>query len=114
MIVTGKALSRRTVLKGLGAAIGLPFLDAMTPAFARSVFARVRRRCVSPGSTCRTASTCGTGRRRHEGPLGALPAILAPFEPVKKDILVLSNLTAHWGRPLLAGLATTGARSAPT
>ena len=39
MIVTGKSLSRRTVLKGLGAAISLPFLDAMTPAFARSVVA---------------------------------------------------------------------------
>ena len=34
MIVTRKALSRRTMLKGLGAAISLPFLDAMTPAFA--------------------------------------------------------------------------------
>ena len=34
MIVTGKSLSRRAVLKGLGAAISLPFLDAMVPAFA--------------------------------------------------------------------------------
>ena len=36
MIVTRKALSRRTLLRGMGAAIGLPFLDAMTPAFAAS------------------------------------------------------------------------------
>ena len=34
MIITRKHLSRRTVLRGLGAAISLPFLDAMTPAMA--------------------------------------------------------------------------------
>ena len=38
-----------------------------------------------------------------EGALGELPAILAPFDPVKKELLVLSNLTTHWGRPLQAG-----------
>jgi len=36
MIVTRKALSRRSMLKGLGAALSLPVLDAMTPAFAAS------------------------------------------------------------------------------
>jgi hypothetical protein len=34
-------LSRRTVLRGLGAAVALPFLDAMYPAFAAPL---VRRR----------------------------------------------------------------------
>src|SRR5215469_12172125 len=32
MFITKKHLSRRTVLKGAGVALGLPFLDAMTPA----------------------------------------------------------------------------------
>ena len=32
MIVTKKAISRRTVLRGLGTAVGLPLLDAMVPA----------------------------------------------------------------------------------
>ena len=46
MIVTRKSLSRRTVLRGIGAAIALPFLDAMVPAFAaasRSAVAGIRR-----------------------------------------------------------------------
>ena len=30
-----KKLSRRTMLRGLGATVALPFLDAMVPAFAR-------------------------------------------------------------------------------
>lgn len=34
MFITQKQLSRRTMLKGLGAAIALPTLDAMTPAMA--------------------------------------------------------------------------------
>ena len=35
MIVTKKALSRRTVLRGMGATIALPYLDAMVPAARR-------------------------------------------------------------------------------
>src|SRR5437763_7566308 len=33
MFVTQKSLPRRTVLRGMGAAIALPFLDSMVPAF---------------------------------------------------------------------------------
>ena len=36
MIISQKKLSRRTLLRGIGAALSLPFLDAMTPAFAGS------------------------------------------------------------------------------
>ena len=34
MIVTQKSLSRRTVLRGLGATVALPLLDAMVPALS--------------------------------------------------------------------------------
>jgi hypothetical protein len=33
-LLTAKPLARRTVLRGLGAALALPALDAMTPAVA--------------------------------------------------------------------------------
>ena len=33
-VVTGKKIDRRTFLYGTGAAVALPLLDAMTPAFA--------------------------------------------------------------------------------
>ena len=114
MIVTGKSLSRRTVLKGMGAAIGLPFLDAMTPAFARAAApgpVRLAWFYLPNGIDMRNWTPAA------EGPLGTLPGILSPFEPLKDDLLVLSNLTTHWGRPLgrrgrsrpRARLATTGA-----
>ena len=34
-ILTNKALPRRTFLRGLGATVALPYLDAMQPAFKR-------------------------------------------------------------------------------
>jgi hypothetical protein len=37
MIVTKKAISRRTILRGLGATVGLPLLDAMIPALTAAV-----------------------------------------------------------------------------
>ena len=37
MIVTKKAISRRTILRGLGAAVALPLLDAMIPALTAQV-----------------------------------------------------------------------------
>ena len=86
-------------MKGLGAAISLPFLDAMTPAFAqRAAGAPVRLAWfyVPNGIDMRHWTPAA------EGPLGALPEILAPIEPVKNDILVLSNLTAQLG-PAAAG-----------
>ncbi len=42
-----KSLSRRTFLKGAGAAMALPWLEAMTPAFASSVASQPPRRFVA-------------------------------------------------------------------
>ena len=39
--ITGKHLPRRTFLRGVGATVALPFLDAMVP--AGRVFAQARR-----------------------------------------------------------------------
>jgi hypothetical protein len=111
MIVTRKALSRRTILRGVGAAVSLPFLDAMSPAFAAS--------SLPGGRPVRAAwfyVPNGIDMRHwtpaEEGPLGTLPSILSPLESVKKDITILSNLTANWGRPLLVGAGDHGRAAA--
>ena len=107
MIVMKKALGRRTVLKGLGATLSLPLLDAMTPAFAQST--------VAGGAPVRLAwfyVPNGIDMRHWtpaaEGALGELPGILQPLAAHKNDLLVLSNLTANWGRPLLDGAGDHG------
>jgi hypothetical protein len=43
MIITKKAISRRTVLRGLGATVALPLLDAMIPALTKGAATAVRR-----------------------------------------------------------------------
>jgi hypothetical protein len=106
MMLSRKALPRRAFLKGAGIALGLPFLDAMTPAFADT-------KAAAPPVRLAWFYTPNGIDMRHwtpaaEGPLQEMAGILAPLEPVKKEILVLSNLTANWGRPLLVGAGDHG------
>ena len=88
MIVTRKSLSRRTVLKGMGAAISLPFLDAMTPAFADGARRRAPVRLAwfyvpngidmrhwtpaDEGAARRAARAARAARAGQERPAGAL------------------------------------------
>jgi hypothetical protein len=104
MILTKKALDRRTLLRGLGAAVALPFLDSMTPALAASRSAPLRAAWfyVPNGIDMRNWVI------PDPGPLGNLPPILKPLEPLKNELLILSNLTANWGRPLLVGAGDHG------
>ena len=56
MFVTRKALSRRTILKGLGTAVALPFLDAMSPAMAAVSPAPMRSEAASSARTAASAT----------------------------------------------------------
>ena len=49
MFLTRKHMSRRTVLRGLGVTVALPFLDAMVP--VRNGLCRRRRQVPLPAST---------------------------------------------------------------
>lgn len=101
-MITRKALGRRTFLRGAGAAIALPALDAMSPAFASSTLpgktpVRMAFVYVPNGIDMRHWSPS------YEGALGELPRILKPLEPFKQDITLLGNLTHNNGRALLDG-----------
>ncbi len=93
MIITRKHLSRRTFLRGAGALIGLPFLEAMTPALgrARGTAARVPPLrlgfvYVPNGMVMADWTPAATGREF------ALTPILRPLEPFREHTLVLSGL----------------------
>jgi hypothetical protein len=106
-MITRKSLARRTFLRGVGAAVGLPFLDAMTPAFAagsKSAKPPVRMAFVyvPNGIDMRNWTP------NYEGKLEELPRILKPLEPFKNDITVLGNLTHNNGRALLDGAGDHG------
>ena len=86
-------LSRRTALRGLGTAIALPWLEAMTPAFARAATGS------SPPAPVRMAFFYVPNgvhmpdwTPSTEGADYSIPAILKPLEPFRDDFLVLSGL----------------------
>jgi len=98
VFITRKNLSRRTLLKGLGAAVALPMLDAMIPAFAapgssaaarRMAFIYVPNGIIMPQLTPETA---GAGFQ--------MTRILEPIAPWREDWMVLSGLTLNGGRAL--------------
>jgi hypothetical protein len=92
MIITKKAIARRTVLRGLGASLALPLLDAMVPAFAPRTNA-----ATTPVIRFGVVYVPNGIMMPHwmpdrEGEGFELKSILKPFEPFRDQLLVLSGL----------------------
>ncbi len=94
-------LSRRTLLRGIGATVALPFLDAMKPAFSASpsrldnripvrlAFSYVPNGIIMEDWTPATA-----------GALRELPSVLEPISEFRDDVMLLTGLTHNNGRAL--------------
>ena len=96
MTIIRKALPRRTVLRGLGVTLSLPFLDAMSPAFtalAQSAAKPIHRfqAIYVPNGMAMQYWTPEKEGRDFE-----LTPILTPFEPFRDQLLVISGLRASW------------------
>ncbi|MGO9256643.1 MAG: DUF1552 domain-containing protein [Bryobacteraceae bacterium] len=104
-MITRKALPRRTFLRGMGTAIALPFLDAMSPAMAASSApAKVRMAFVYVPN----GIIMNNWNPDYEGKLTQLPRTLKSMEPFKDDMLLMGNLTHNTGRALLDGAGDHG------
>ena len=92
MIITRKALPRRTFLRGMGATVALPLLDAMLPsmtALARTAAAPVRRLgFVYMPMGCDLPRWTPPG----EGKLVELSPALQSLAPVADQLTVITNL----------------------
>ena len=92
MFLTRKHLSRRTVLKGAGASIALPLLDAMIPAgtaLAQTAAAPATRLgfiYFPHGALQNEWQPAATGRNPK------FPFILEPLEPVRDYVTIVSGL----------------------
>src|SRR3954454_24970487 len=90
--LTRKHLDRRTLLRGLGSAIALPFLDAMSPAFAGPAGAakkapgRIAVVYVPNGIVMNQWKPSGTGSDFQ------FTRILKPLGPLRQHITLLSGL----------------------
>ncbi|MDB6028622.1 MAG: hypothetical protein JWM68_4845 [Verrucomicrobiales bacterium] len=92
MIITKKFLPRRTFLRGMGAVMALPLLEAMVPAatpLAKTAANPVRRLgfVFIPMGCDRTRWTPG-----GEKNLDQLSPILSSLEPVKEHVTAITNL----------------------
>ncbi|MCY4400130.1 MAG: DUF1552 domain-containing protein [Gemmatimonadetes bacterium] len=105
--LSGKHISRRTMLKGAGAAIGLPLLDAMIPAGrlwasteAGKAADRTRLVCIEQvhgaagcndwGASQNLWSPAETGRD-----FDLSPSSLKPLEPFRKYLTIVSDTDAR-------------------
>ena len=106
-IISGKAMSRRTLLRGMGAAVSLPFLDAMIPASVRGQSAPTRPNrfqtfYVPNGMAMEYWTPSGQGRNfvaPHTGmleePLQLTP-LLETLAPFRDHIIQFSGLHSTW------------------
>jgi len=95
----GPSLPRRTVLRGLGTALTLPWLESLasrTAAAAEPLRPPVRLAFVYVPNGVHM----DRWRPAAAGPLGDLPPTLAPLAAVKDRLLVLSGLAANMARSL--------------
>jgi hypothetical protein len=98
MFSTRRALSRRTMLRGVGATLALPFLDAMLPAFAT----RAQAAAASPlrfggvylpnGMPIKEWMPAAT-----DGSLQITP-VLKPLEAFRDQMTVIGNLSRAGGK----------------
>ena len=99
MLITGKHIPRRTFLQGMGAAVALPYLDAMIPAgrfWNKAPADPTRLVCIemvhgaagcSPyGATQNFWAPAATGRA-----FDLAPTALSPLEPWRKYLTIVSD-----------------------
>jgi len=114
MIITKMSVPRRTFLRGMGATLALPLLDAMVPALhavAKSAAAPVRRLGVIyvPNGMAMQHWTPTT-----EGSAFDLPPVLQPLAPFRERLLIVSGLNGPAGGGTHTGASTrflTGVRA---
>ncbi len=99
MIITRKHISRRTMLRGMGVTMALPFLDAMVPAgtaLAKAGPNRVRLAAIeivhgAAGSTAFGAKKFLWAPERVGRGFDLAPGSLAPMEPFRDYLTIVSN-----------------------
>ena len=96
---TSSQIPRRTFLRGLGTAIGLPLLDAMIPSRALASLAGSQKAPVRMAFMfVPNGAHMPDWTPAAEGAAFELPYILEPLRAHKNDLLVLSGLTQDRGR----------------
>ena len=107
MFITKKHLSRRTFLQGtFGAAVALPFLDAMVPALT----AQTRSAAATPFRFGAIYMPNGVFPDTwHPDEVGAgftFKPVMQPLEPFRKELVTISGMKAPWGESVHVGASS--------
>jgi hypothetical protein len=107
MIITKKHLSRRTFLRGtVGAAVALPFLDAMVPALT----AQSRSAAAAPFRFGVVYFPCGVYPDTwHPTQIGSdfeFKPVMQPLEPFRNQLVTVSKMKAPWGESVHVGASS--------
>ena len=114
-ILSGKSLPRRTFLRGMGAAVALPYLDAMVPAVSslrksgaaasgpKTRFVAIESvhgaaGCNNWGASKNLWAPAEVGSNFVLNPEGAL----VPLEPWRKYLTIISNTDTRMAEPFSA------------
>jgi len=95
MIITKKALSRRTVLRGLGVSLALPMLDAMVPALTAATATKAPKRFgffYMPNGVAMNHTNVNYWKPTNVGANFDMSPILSPLQPFKDRMVVVSGL----------------------
>src|SRR5262245_35167217 len=91
MMITKKSLNRRTMLRGMGAALSLPILDAMVPALSAAAATKPVMRLgffyVPNGFYLPNFHPTAAGKDFELSP------ILKPMEPLRDKLVVITGLS---------------------
>jgi uncharacterized protein DUF1552 len=103
MFITKKHLSRRTVLRGMGASLALPLLDSMVPAQTpigkTAAVPKTRLACIE--MVHGAAGSTGDGSEKHywspakAGPDFEFTQTLQPLEPFRDYLTIVSDTDLH-------------------
>ncbi len=92
MMISKKAIPRRTVLRGLGASVALPFLDGMVPALSALATTAANPTVRFGAVYVPNGMVMQNWRPPTAGARFELSPILQPLAPFKDQMLVLSGL----------------------
>jgi len=104
MIITKRHVSRRTVLKGMGVTVALPFLEAMAPAATplAQTAAKGKLRFVAVEMVHGAAGSTTYGLQHNLWSPAAVgrsfdlsPSSLAPLDPLREYVTIVSNTDAR-------------------
>jgi hypothetical protein len=111
MMIFKKAISRRTVLRGMGVTLSLPLLDAMVPAFASAQSGAVRPVKRLSFQYVPDGIIMDQWTPAAEGAGFELSPILEPLAPFRDKFLVLTGLDSNQAASLPGEIAAEHARA---